>query len=170
MRNLIFLSAVVLTMASCTNVSFVSPQPEFVEPLTEIPEKFQGRFVFSAASDDTNEDVNIITTTTINGMDISPDSVVVKTRGNYFYLNFLDAKGNYELYVYKTVRYLDYEKIYAVFPNLKKEQVHLFNVFDDWNCNNGKQYYLLDNVTVNQFNLLVNSAAADEQVELKRLK
>ena len=86
MRKLIFLSAVLLCFASCTNVTFVNPQPEFLESLTEIPEKYQGRF----ASDDTNEDVNIVTDTTINGMSIASDSLVVKTRGNYFYVNFLN--------------------------------------------------------------------------------
>ena len=167
MRKLIFLSAVLLCFSSCTNISFVSPQPEFLEPLSNIPEKYQGNFIWIGAN--TDEDVNIITATTINGISIFSDSLVVKTRGNYFYMNILDDKGNYELYVYKVVRYLDYEKIYAFIPSVKKEQVHLFNVIDDWSCNNGKQCYLLDNLNVNQFNLLVNSAAADEKIELKRI-
>ena len=170
MRKLIFLSAVLLCFASCANVTFVNPQPEFLESLTEIPEKYQGRFVFSEASDDTNEDVNIVTATTINGMSITSDSLVVKTRGNYFYVNFLDDKGNYKLYIYQTVHCLGYEKIYAIFPNIDKEQEHLFNVINDWSCNNGNQCYLLDRVSVNQFNLLVNSASTDEKIELKRLK
>lgn len=46
-RKLIFLSAVVLTMASCTNVAFVKPQPEGIKALTEIPENLQGTYVIN---------------------------------------------------------------------------------------------------------------------------
>ncbi|MBT3621745.1 MAG: hypothetical protein HN535_03225 [Flavobacteriales bacterium] len=167
MKNIVFLSALLFGFASCTNVTFVSPQPEFLSPLSGIPEKYQGEFVF--ASNDTDQGVNIITETTVNGISIFSDSVVVKTRGNYFYINLLDDKGNYELYVFKQIAYLNYEKIYAVFPNVKKEKLHLFNIIEDWSCNNGKQCYLLDEVNVNQFNLLVNSSFDDEKIELKRL-
>ena len=45
MRNLIVLLFATLLFASCSNVAFKEPQPEFLEPLTEIPEKFQGVFV-----------------------------------------------------------------------------------------------------------------------------
>tara|TARA_B110000908_G_scaffold150969_1_gene185377 strand:- start:29 stop:529 length:501 start_codon:yes stop_codon:yes gene_type:complete len=166
MKNFTFLSTVLLCFASCTNVTFVSPQPEFLEPLTEIPEKYQGSFVFVETSDD----VNIITATTVNGISIFSDSVVVKSRGNYFYVNLLADKGNYELYVFKHISCLNYERIYAIFPNLDKDKVHLFNAIEDWNCNNGKHCYLLDEVSVNQFNLLVNSSFDDEKVKLKRLK
>jgi len=92
----------------------------------------------------------------------------VKARGNYFYVNILDDNGNYELYVYKLIRYLDYENSYAVFLNIDSEQTNLFNVIDKWNCNNGKQCYLLDNVNENQFNLLINSVTC-EKVELKKI-
>jgi len=169
MKNFVFLSAVLLCFASCTNVTFVNPQPEFLEPLSEIPETYQGRFVFSEASDDTNEDVNVITATTVNGISIFSDSVVVKTRGNYFYINLLDDKGNYELYIFKQLAYLNYEKIYAIFPTINKENSYLFNIIDSWSCNNNKLCYLLNDVDVNQFNLLVNSSFREECVELKRL-
>ena len=36
----VFLVSLVLFLASCTNVNFVSPQPEFLEALSEIPEKY----------------------------------------------------------------------------------------------------------------------------------
>ena len=40
MRNLIVLLFATLLFASCSNVGFTNPQPEFLEPLTEISEKF----------------------------------------------------------------------------------------------------------------------------------
>jgi hypothetical protein len=161
MKNLFFLSALLFCLASCTNVSFVNHQPEFLEPLSEIPEKYYGSFLIDT-------DTHTVTIDAINGMNINTDSVVVKARGNYFYVNILDDNGNYELFIYKLIRYLNYENIYAAFPNIDSEQIHLFNVIDDWDCNNGKQCYLLDNVNENQFNLLVNSVAT-EMVELKRI-
>ena len=161
MKIFFFLSALVFSLASCTNVSFVNHQPEFLEPLSEIPEKYHGTFLIET-------DTHSVMIDAIDGMSINTDSVVVKARGNYFYVNILDDNGNYELYVYRLIRYLDYENSYAVFPNIDSEQTHLFNVIDEWNCNNGKQCYLLDNVNENQFNLLVSSVTS-EKVELKRI-
>jgi len=161
MKNLFFLSVLLFSLASCTNVSFVNHQPEFLEPLSEIPEKYHGSFLIDT-------DTHAVTIGTIDGMSINADSIVVKARGNYFYVNILDDNGNYELYVYKLIRYLDYENSYAVFLNIDSEQTHLFNVIDKWNCNNGKQCYLLDNVNENQFNLLINSVTC-EKVELKKI-
>ena len=57
MRKLIFLIAVVLTLASCTNVAFVKAQPEGVKALTEIPENLQGTYAFN--------DTIIVTSNTI---------------------------------------------------------------------------------------------------------
>jgi hypothetical protein len=161
MKNLFFLSALVFSLASCTNVSFVNHQPEFLEPLSEIPEKYHGTFLLET-------DTHTVTIDVIDGMSINSDTIVVKARGNYFYVNILVDNGNYQLYVYKLIRYLDYENSYAVFPIIDSEQTHLFNVIDEWNCNNGKQCYLLDNVNENQFNLLVNSVAT-KKVELQRI-
>jgi hypothetical protein len=161
MKNLFFLSALVFSLASCTNVSFVNHQPEFLESLSEIPEKYHGTFLVET-------DTHTVTIDVIDGVSINSDTIVVKARGNYFYVNILDDNGNYELYVYKLIRYLNYENIYALFPNIDSEQTHLFNVIDDCNLNKGKQCYLLDNVNENQFNLLVNSVAT-KKVELKRI-
>ena len=166
MKNLFFLVALVLFLASCTNVNFVSPQPEFLEALSEIPEKYHGSFM-----DLKDKDTCVVTIDAIDGMSINTDSFVVKARGNYLYINILDdVKETYTLYVFQSIHYLNYEKIYAIFPNITEEKSHLFNVIDEWNCNYGKQCYLLDNVTVSQFNLLVNSVSVDNKMEWKRLK
>jgi len=165
MKNLFFLVALVLFLASCTNVNFVSPQPEFLEALSEIPEKYHGSFM-----DLKDKDTCVVTIDAIDGMSINTDSFVVKARGNYLYINILDdVKETYTLYVFQSIHYLNYEKIYAIFPNITEEKSHLFNVIDDWMVWE-KRYYLLDNVTVNQFNLLVNSVSVDNKMEWKRLK
>ena len=153
MKNSFFLIGFLFCLASCTNVSFVNYQPEFIEPLSEIPKKYYGSFLIDT-------DTHTVTINAIDGKSINTDSIVVKARGNYLYVNILDDNGNYELYVYKLVRYLDYKNSSAVFPNIDSEQTHLFNVTDAWNCNNGKQCYLLDNVNENQFNLLINSVTS----------
>ena len=165
MKNLFFLVALVLFLASCTNVNFVSPQPEFLEALSEIPEKYHGSFM-----DLKDKDTCVVTIDAIDGMSINADSIVVKARGNYLYINILDdVKDTYTLHVFQSIRYLNYEKIYAIFPNITEEKSHLFNVIDDWIVWE-KHYYLLDNVTVNQFNVLVNSGLVDNKMEWKRLK
>jgi hypothetical protein len=72
MRKLIFFIAVVLTLASCTNVSFVKPQPEGVKALTEIPENLQGTYIFN--------DTIIVTSNTI-GEDTLGKNLIVKKEG-----------------------------------------------------------------------------------------
>ena len=73
-------------LASCTNVSFVNHQPEFLDPLSEIPEKYHGTFLIKT-------DTHSIAIDAIDGMSINTDSLVVKSRGNYFYVNILDDNG-----------------------------------------------------------------------------
>ena len=166
MKNLFFLVALVLFLASCTNVNFVSPQPEFLEALSEIPEKYHGSFM-----DLKDKDTCVVTIDAIDGMSINTDSFVVKARGNYLYINILDdVKETYTLYVFQSIHYLNYEKIYAIFPNITEEKSHLFNVISTTAYSTTDHSYLLDNVNVNQFNLLVNSVSVDNKMEWKRLK
>jgi len=118
-----------------------------------------------------DKDTCVVTIDAIDGMSINADSVVVKARGNYLYINILDNnKGTYQVYVFQSIRYLNYEKIYAIFPNITEEKSHLFNVISTTAYSTTDHSYLLDNVTVNQFNLLVNSVSVDNKMEWKRLK
>ena len=166
MKNLFFLVALVLFLASCTNVNFVSPQPEFLKALSEIPEKYHGSFMNLK-----DKDTCVVAIDSINGMSINTDSLVVKARGNYLYINILDNnKGTYQVYVFQSIRYLNYEKIYAIFPSITEEKSHLFNIISTTAYRTTDHSYLLDNVTVNQFNLLVNSVSVDNKMEWKRLK
>ena len=85
MKNLFYLSVLLFGLASCTNVTFVSPQPEFLEPLSVVPEKYHGSFI-----DIKDKDTCIVTIDAIDGMSINTDSFVVKASGNYLYINILD--------------------------------------------------------------------------------
>ena len=78
MKNLLFSSIALLFMASCGDkVNFLSPQPENVAALTEIPNEYHGEFRIDG-------DTHIVTMSTIDGISIIDDSVVVKKRGSYF--------------------------------------------------------------------------------------
>ena len=87
MKNLLFSSIALLFMASCGDkVNFLSPQPENIDALTEIPKEYHGEFIIDG-------DTHIVTMNTIDGMSIIDDSVVVKERGSYFYVNRINKKG-----------------------------------------------------------------------------
>jgi len=79
MRNLIVLLFATLLFASCSNVGFTNPQPEFLEPLTEIPEKFQGVYVVSEF-----DKKYIVSNLTIADDSINNGKLVVKSWGELF--------------------------------------------------------------------------------------
>ena len=167
MKNLFFLSFLILLLASCTNVHFVSPQPEFVDALTEIPEKYHGEFLIESDEND----VHIVTGNTIDGINISTDSgLVVKERGNYFYVNIMDDEGYYILRIIRLIKYLNYEDITLYAPHLyernytRETQSNLFNIVSRVGKNKDP---VLDNVTVNQLSILTKSTNAQEIVRLK---
>ena len=165
MKNLFFLS--VLFLSSCTNVYFVSPQPEFVDELTEIPEEYCGEFLIGSDEDSTH----IVTRNTIDGVSISADSgLVVKARGNYFYVNIMDNQGYYNLYIFRLIKCLNYENITLYAPHLyesnytREIQANLFNIVKRVGENEDP---VLDNVTVNQLSFLTRSSNKEEIVLLK---
>ena len=120
MRKLFFLSALVLTMASCTNVAFVKPQPEGIKALTEIPENLQGTYVINDS---------IIVKANIIGEDTLGKTLVVKKRGNFYYLNFKE-EDVYELTVVKVVQCLNYEKIEMFHPKISEDNQDKFKVIE----------------------------------------
>ena len=167
MRNLVFFGALALFLASCTNVSFVNPQPNFLEPLTEIPEKYHGIYEFEDSN--INSESYLVTDSSIGDM-VLGDNLIVKQRGNYFFLNFFEENA-YTVYVVRITHALNYENIEMLFPNIYDENAYLFNIlnleeiktFDeekDQKLFSLKQRpdYIIDDVSVNQLNLLVNSS------------
>ena len=94
MRNLIFTSIVLLFMTSCveSDINFLSPQPEFVDALIEIPKEYHGEFRIDG-------DTHVVTRNSVDGISIIDDSIVVKERGSYFYVNTINKNGFYNLVI-----------------------------------------------------------------------
>ena len=154
MKNLFFLGALILFLTACTNVNFVSPQPEFTEALSEIPEKYHGIFLIDT-------DTHTVTIDAIDGISINNDSLVVKERGNYFYVNTKNDSGYYELRIIHLTKSLNYEEITLHAPHIynrqytAEEQLKLFNIVRE-----GDEDPVLDNITVNQLSILTNSSSS----------
>jgi hypothetical protein len=161
MRKLIFLSAVVLTMASCTNVAFVKPQPEGVKALTEIPENLQGTYVINDS---------IIVKANAIGEDTLGKTLVVKKRGNFYYLNFKE-EDVYELTVVKVVQCLNYEKIEVFHPKISDDNQDKFKVIEVKSKTYGtvdSKEYIVDDVSVVQLNKMLSKD--EDDVNFIRIK
>ena len=198
MKNLLFSSIALFFMASCGDkVNFLSPQPENVDALTEIPNEYHGEFRIDG-------DTHIVTMSTIDGISIIDDSVVVKKRGSYFYVNRINKKGFYDLVIIRRVNFLNHESISLYVPqfsepiyypdsaaiaDLKGEEkeefenlfmkeyynklldhYELFNVVGGLSPFYDPEYtgdIALENVTVNQLSILTNSS---KKYNVERLK
>jgi len=171
MKNLISSCALVFVLSSCSNVVFVSPQPEYIDALTEIPKKYHGIYKFGNPT--INTDSYLVTDSSVGDM-VLGDNLIVKQIGNYFFLNFF-KENEYLVYVVQIIQVLDYEDIEISFLNITDENTRLFNIlnleeiktFDD----NKDQFmfksrpdYLLNDVSVNQLNLLINSSEAKDKL------
>ena len=160
-RKLIFLSAVVLTMASCTNVAFVKPQPEGIKALTEIPENLQGTYVINDS---------IIVKANAIGEDTLGKTLVVKKRGNFYYLNFKEEEV-YELTVVKVVQCLNYEKIEMFHPKISDDNQDKFKVIEVKSKAFGTEEvkeYIVDNVSITQLSKMLSKDK--NNLELTRIK
>jgi len=161
MRKLIFLIAVVLTLASCTNVAFVKPQPEGVKALTEIPENLQGTYVINDS---------IIVKANAIGEDTLGKTLVVKKRGNFYYLNFKEEEV-YELTVVKVVQCLNYEKIEMFHPKISDDNQDKFKVIEVKSKAFGTEEvkeYIVDNVSITQLSKMLSKDK--NNLELTRIK
>jgi hypothetical protein len=161
MRKLIFLSAVVLTMVSCTNVAFVKPQPEGIKALTEIPENLQGTYVINDS---------IIVKANAIGEDTLGKTLVVKKRGNFYYLNFKEEEV-YELTVVKVVQCLNYEKIEMFHPKISDDNQDKFKVIEVKSKTYGTEEvkeYIVDNVSITQLSKMLSKDK--NNLELTRIK
>jgi len=161
MRKLIFLSAVVLTMVSCTNVAFVKPQPEGIKALTEIPENLQGTYVINDS---------IIVKANAIGEDTLGKTLVVKKRGNFYYLNFKEEEV-YELTVVKVVQCLNYEKIEMFHPKISDDNQDKFKVIEVKSKAFGTEEvkeYIVDNVSITQLSKMLSKDK--NNLELTRIK
>jgi len=159
--------SIVLVIFSCKgpNVVFVGPQPKFLESIEEIPVDYQGEFIEIG---DAEEESIIVTSTDITlntkGEASTYDSLIVKSQGNYLYVNVLNEQGYYELYVARLVHCLEYENIKVMAGSIHEEDLNLFNVIDKYTLSSkpalrgvDMDIYVLDDLTANQFNQYINS-------------
>lgn len=118
MKNLLFSSIALFFMASCGDkVNFLSPQPENIDALTEIPKEYHGEFIIDG-------DTHIVTMSTIDGISIIDDSVVVKKRGSYFYVNRINKEGFYDLVIIRRVNFLNHESISLYMPQFSEPRYY----------------------------------------------
>ena len=92
-----FLFFIIILFSSCfpSDVRFIDAQPEHLEELSFIPNQFQGVFVI-------NNDTVVVTDCTINGDSINSNTLVIKSWGNYLFVNSLE-NGVYKLGCAKAV-------------------------------------------------------------------
>ena len=175
MNRLLFLIYVVIFLAACTNVSFVKSQPENIDPLVNIPERYHGIYEFEDST--INSESYLVTDSSIGDM-ILGQEIIVKQKGNFFFLNIFD-EDRYGLYVVKMNWVLNYERIEMLFPNITDQNVDLFNILNLEEVLQLKGSplpllrdadYLLETVTAHQMNLLLKESMLDDPVILKRIR
>jgi len=176
----LFLVTILFSSCFGPNVRFIDAQPESLKKLTSIPEKFQGTFVI-------DKDTIEVTECTISGDTINSETLVVKGWGNYLFVNSLED-GVYNLVCAKVVNVwkneelsLEYFRIiepFDEFDDLTKEEFEIASrelidqmIADENNpivgIDSTEEYFILDNVSINQFQSLLNKAASEEVTRIK---
>jgi len=176
----LFFIAILSSSCFGPNVRFIESQPESLEELTSIPEKFQGTFVI-------DKDTIEVTDRTISGDTINSNTLVVKGWGNYLFVNSLE-NGVYKLGCAKVVNAWNYEELsleyFLIDPwkdmsdDLPKEEFEtaakekLNQMIADENnpivgIDSTERYFILDNVSVNQFQSLLNHAESEQVTRIK---
>ena len=176
MNKFPFLISIVIFLSSCTNVSFVDSQPENIDPLVKIPEKYHGTYEFEDST--INSESYLVTDSSIGDWNLAQE-IIVKQKGNFFFLNIFDDDDNkYIVYVVKINRALNHESIEILFPNITDRMVDFFNIINLKEVLELKESsfvyreadYLLERVTANQMNLLLKKSMLDDPVILKRIR
>ena len=166
MRNFIILLFATLLFTSCSNVAFKEPQPEFLEPLTEIPEKFHGVFVIP----EMDSAKYIISNLMIAGDSINNGDFVIKSWGNYLFINEKQNSATYDLTIGKAVKFLNYETLSIHYMHLDSNQIQLFNIAATEKRGSGassSNLYILENVNRNQFQNLLNTSSKKDVIRIE---
>ena len=174
MQKISLFTLLVILFTSCSDILFTSPQPSFAENLSEIPEDFQGKFNVDRGlypSDTLNITDNTIT---FNGIDyiISDDNLVVKSWGNYLFLNFKDSTERWQLLTILSAPYSSNNTLIQM--NSSTIDVGRFNNVDtiaaDTTDPNGYTKYILNEVSTLQFHYLLRMSSKYYQLDLMRLE
>jgi hypothetical protein len=164
MRNIIIFLFAATLFLSCSNVEFICPQPEFLDPLTEIPEKFHGEYVIPEMDTKTY----VISNLTIAGDSINNGKFVIKSWGNYLFINEREGEGDtYDLTIGKAVKFLNYETLSIHFIKIDTSQTHLFNIVEKATGGFSAVNYILEDVNRNQFQTLLNNS---EKMDVVRVE
>ena len=165
-----------LLLNSCfsPDIRFVKPQPETLDKLITIPEKFQGVFLI-------NQDTITVTKHTINEDSINSKEIVIKGWGNHLFVNKLED-SLYKFCYGTIIESWNHEKLNIKYfssniwtndmsnESNKQKKINLlisnkqYPIIDIDTVNG---YFILDNVSINQFQHLLNTA---ESIELTRLQ
>ena len=181
MKKLIYLLYLtpIIYLTSCfpTDVRFIEAQPEHLEELSFIPKQFQGIFFI-------NNDTLVVTDCTINGDTINSNTLVVKSWGNYLFVNSLENKL-YKLGCAKVVdvwnkknisleyfRFLDerYER-----DSLDESAIleEIDQMIADKNNpliridTNDDIHFILNDVSINHFQSLLNNAKSEKVIRIE---
>tara|TARA_R110002074_G_scaffold264416_2_gene436513 strand:+ start:73 stop:621 length:549 start_codon:yes stop_codon:yes gene_type:complete len=175
-----FLFFIIILFSSCfpSDVRFIDAQPEHLEELSFIPNQFQGVFVI-------NKDTVVVTDCTINGDSINSDSLVVKSWGNYLFVNFLE-NGIYKLGCAKVVNAwnnqnisLEYFRFFDELPINESasldeaEKLQLQEMIADKHNplvdidSTDDLHFILDNISINHFQSLLNNAKSEEVIRIE---
>tara|TARA_Y100001978_G_scaffold172698_1_gene163176 strand:+ start:1842 stop:2354 length:513 start_codon:yes stop_codon:yes gene_type:complete len=162
-----------------SDIGFITAQPNSLEEIEVIPKNFQGKFVV----DDYNDTI-IITEKSIDGININTDSLIVKSQGNYLFVN-MKKEDYYTLVAAQVVKSYNYEKISLhefFIQNIVKEDYILMLdsinekevidlIISDNNLNIFKydslsEQLIINRLSVNQFQMLLTNA---QITDVKRL-
>ena len=165
---------IIILFSSCfpSDVRFIDAQPEHLEELSYIPNQFQGIFVI-------NNDTVVVTDCTINGDSINSNALVVKSWGNYLFVNSLE-NGVYKLGCAKAVNAWNNKNIsleyFTLFDELPIDESAILETIDKMIADKNNPliridttddlHFILDNVSVNNFQSLLNNAKSEEVIRI----
>jgi len=161
----------ILLLTSCygPEFRFIKPQPEHLDELNAIPEKFQGVFV---VQNDTIE----VTKYTINEDTIGQENLIVKGWGDYIFVNALED-GLYKFTFGKAVSSWNNEEL-----SLNYFTSDVFNIEEGYSIeellianqrypiidvDSANGYFILNNVSINNFQQLLNNAESRNVTRIK---
>ena len=176
-----FLFFIIILFSSCfpSDVRFIDAQPEHLEELSFIPNQFQGIFVI-------NNDTVVVTDCTINGDSINSNTLVIKSWGNYLFVNSLE-NGVYKLGCAKAVNAwnnknisLEYFRFFDELPIYENASLdesaileEIYKMIADKNIpliridTTDDFHFILDNVSVNHFQSLLNNAKSEAVIRIE---
>lgn len=125
--------------------------------MTEIPENLQGTYVINDS---------IIVKANAIGEDTLGKTLVVKKRGNFYYLNFKE-EDVYELTVVKVVQCLNYEKLEVFHPKISEDNQDKFKVIEV-KSQTYQEEYIVDDVSVVQLSKMLSKDK--NNLKLTRIK